>query len=96
MRYEGQITIITDEFTTPRVLVDAEPHIMQRLRKIFDNSANYFNRGKYTHKPIVFPMTLTACRDLIWLMDRYSLECEPSFKVDGTTVVVIDTNINAI
>lgn len=73
MNYEGQITLSND-FSTPRLLLDAQPHIMQRLRKIFDNASNYFNQGKYTHKPIVFSMTLTACRDLIWLMDRYNLE----------------------
>lgn len=57
-----------------RLVVDAEPHVMQRIRKIFDNSQNYWERGTYTHKPIRFSSTLIACKDLIWLLDRYNLE----------------------
>jgi len=72
MNFEGQI--VTDPLNEKRLIVDAEPYVMQRLRKIFDNSTNYWNRGKYTHKPITFPVTLSACRDLIWLMDRYTFE----------------------
>lgn len=74
MKYEGQITLSQEEFRTQKLLVDAEPHIMQRIRKIFDNSQNFHNQGKFTHKPITFSMTLTACRDLVWLLDRYNLE----------------------
>lgn len=82
MRYEGQITenILDPEYHPDRpakLMVDAEPHIMARLRNIFDNAHNFYG-GKYTHKPIVFAWTLSACRDLIWLLDRYSLEVEPA------------------
>lgn len=75
MKFEGRI-VETDPtaFDRPRLLVDAEPHVMQRIRKIFDNAQNYWNRGEYTHKPIVFPINLSACRDLIWIMDRYTLD----------------------
>lgn len=73
MKLEGQI-LETAIDLKPRFLVDAEPHVMQRIRKIFDNAQSYWNRGKYTHKPIVFPINLAACRDLVWLMDRYTLE----------------------
>ncbi len=75
MRIEGRIIETSPgEFDKAKFLVDAEPHVMQRIRKIFDNSQNYWNRGQYTHKPIVFPINLSACRDLVWLMDRYNLE----------------------
>jgi hypothetical protein len=75
-KYQGQITRGTGEgFFSDKLVVDAEPHVMQRIRKIFDNSQNYYNSGKYTHKPILFPITLSACRDLIWVMERYVLEC---------------------
>lgn len=76
MNYQGQITTCKEN-NKIKLLLDAEPHIMQRLRKIFDNAANFYERGKYTHKPIVFPNTLSACRDLIWVLDRYPLECAP-------------------
>jgi hypothetical protein len=78
MKYEGKIVETDPEsFNKPRLLVDAEPHVMQRIRKIFDNAQNYWNRGQYTHKPIVFPINLSACRDLVWLMDRYHLDVSP-------------------
>lgn len=69
MRFEGRI-IESDN----RLLVDAEPHVMARIRKIFDNADNYYERGTYTHKPIRFASTLNACRDLVWLLERYHLE----------------------
>lgn len=69
MKFEGQI-LESDS----ALLVDAEPHVMQRIRKIFDNSQNVWERGRYTHKPIRFPFTLSACRDLVWLLDRYRFE----------------------
>lgn len=74
MRFEGQIVETEDN----QLLVDAEPHVMQRLRKIFDNAQNFWERGKYTHKPIKFASTLNACRDLVWLLDRYHLEVSPN------------------
>ena len=72
MKFEGQI--LRDQYNDKRLVVDAEPHVMQRIRKIFDNSQGFFNAGKYTHKPIAFPITLSSCRDLVWLMDRYRLD----------------------
>ena len=78
MRFEGKI-VESDpgSFDRARFVLDAEPHVMQRVRKIFDNGQNYWNRGQYTHKPITFPINLSACRDLVWLMDRYTLEVSP-------------------
>ena len=85
MKIEGVILEIAEKGEKPRIIVDAEPHVMQRLRKIFDNSTNYWERGKYTHKPIVFPFTLNACKDLIWLLERYNLEVDKPLldKIQG-------------
>lgn len=77
MRFEGRI--IKEEVYSygPRLLVDADPHVMQRVRKIFDNAQNRWESGTYTHKPIMFPINLSACRDLVWVMDRYNLDVDP-------------------
>jgi hypothetical protein len=76
MKFEGQIRLDVED---KRVffVVDAEPHIMQRLRKMFDFAKNHTEQGEYTHKPITFPVTLSVCRDLLWLFDRYVFDCEP-------------------
>lgn len=76
MKFEGQIRISV-VLNKVILIVDAEPHIMHRLRRIFDNAKNHFEQGEYTHKPITFPVTLNACRDLLWILDRYRLDCEP-------------------
>ncbi len=77
MKFEGRIILGSeDPYSKGKLMVDAEPHVMQRIRKLFDNAQNYWNRGKYTHKPILFPVNLSACRDLVWVMDRYNLEIE--------------------
>lgn len=73
MRNEGQITFDQEN---KKLVVDAEPHVMQRVRKIFDNSDTFWEKGKYTHKPIRFSFSLSACRDLVWILDRYNLEVE--------------------
>lgn len=79
MKFEGQITL--ENFAEAnRYLVDAEPHIMKRLRKLFDGANNYYNRGKYTHKPLSFPVSLSSSRDLLWLMDRYLFDCTDEIK----------------
>lgn len=77
MRFEGQITQEVGHYVNPALIVDAEPHVMQRIRKLFDNASNTWERGKFSHKPIKFPSTMAACRDLIWLLDRYTLEVAP-------------------
>lgn len=84
-KFEGKISKVTlYESTTVRFLVDAEPHIMQRIRKIFDNSQNYWNQGEYTHKPIVFGISLSSCRDLVWLMDRYNFDVDEALLKEIT------------
>jgi SNF2 family DNA or RNA helicase len=71
--FEGQV--FKTEFNgNDRLVVDAEPYVMAKIRKIFDNANTFYNQGKYTHKPIIFPINLSACRDIVWIMERYKLE----------------------
>ena len=74
MPFEGKVRFL--DYAKKQILIDAEPHIMQRLRKIFDSTSYYGDEGEYTHKPIVFPSTLMACRDIVWLFNRYQFDCE--------------------
>lgn len=75
MRVEGRI--IKEIFDgRDTFVVDAEPHVMQKVRKLFDNCVSTWERGKYTHKPIRFPNTMSSCRDLTWILSRYSLEVQ--------------------
>lgn len=71
--FEGQVFKVIEDKKT-RLVVDAEPYVMAKIRKIFDNANNYFNHGKYTHKPIAFPLNLSAAKDIVWIMERYKLE----------------------
>jgi superfamily II DNA or RNA helicase len=73
IKFDGTVYFLDDSKKT--LVVDAQPHIMARLRRLFENSRNFHAQGKYTHKPITFPGTLSACRDIIWLMDRYRFDC---------------------
>lgn len=74
MRIEGQIQL--DE--SGRIMVDAEPHVMGRIRSVFDNADSWYRQGKYTHKPILFSFNRSAAKDILWIMSRYNLECETS------------------
>lgn len=71
--FEGKITK-SEEYGRKTLILDAEPYVMSRVRKIFDNASTFYNQGQYTHKPISFPINLSACRDLVWIMERYNLE----------------------
>ncbi len=79
--FEGRV-FKTNEYGTDRLVVDAEPYVMSKIRKIFDNANNFFNQGKYTHKPIVFPLNLSASRDILWIMERYKLDVEPDLLAE--------------
>ena len=76
---EGQV-FKTSEYGKDRLVVDAEPYVMAKIRKIFDNANNYFNQGKFTHKPIHFPLNLSAAKDILWIMERYELEITADLK----------------
>ncbi len=71
--FEGQI-FKTEQNGSDRLVVDAEPYVMSKIRKLFDNANTWYNQGKFTHKPIIFPLNLSACRDIIWIMERYKFD----------------------
>jgi hypothetical protein len=79
VKFEGEIFLI-EEDQKVFFIVDAEPHIMHRLRKMFETARNYSQQGAYTHRPIIFPITLSACRDLLWLFERFNFDCEEETK----------------
>ena len=54
-------------------VLDAEPGIMGRVRGLFPKSRFSENCGAYTHKPLIIYNSKEACRDLVWIMDRYKL-----------------------
>lgn len=56
-----------------RIVIDAEPHIMGKIRSLFKTSYGWESKGKYTHKPICVPNTLTVCRDITWIIERYPM-----------------------
>lgn len=74
LRVEGQIYLDLD---MNRIVVDAEPHVMQKIRPIFDNASNMFVQGKYTHKVMSFPFNLNTARDIVWILSRYNLKTTP-------------------
>lgn len=76
MSLEGRIDKITNDQGQIRFVVDAEPYVMSKIRKLFDNAtiASFFYTGKYTHKPISFPDTMSACKDLLWIMHRFNFD----------------------
>jgi hypothetical protein len=67
-----------------RFVIDAEPHVMSRIRSMFDTGRTYHAAGQFTHRPILLPMTLSAARDLVWVLARYplSLTEETSDRLD--------------
>lgn len=81
--FEGQV-FKTSEYGKDRLVVDAEPYVMSKIRKIFDNANNYFNQGKFTHKPIAFPLNLSAAKDIVWIMERYKLEVSDELMAELT------------
>lgn len=73
--FEGRI-FVDEILKKPVFVVDCEPHIMSRLRKLFESARPFNERGDYTHRPLFFPITLTTCRDLKWVLERYHLQVE--------------------
>ena len=60
-----------------RLVIDAEPHVMRRVRQVFGDTATAVHTaGRFTHKPVSIPDTLAGARDLVWLMGRYPLTME--------------------
>lgn len=67
MRPYGSVT-----FRDPNWIVTAEPHILLRMKKIFQR----IDKGE--HGSVSLRHSDEVCRDLVWLMDRYPLTVEES------------------
>lgn len=57
-----------------RIVLDAQPHVMQRVRPMFKSSRFAKAKGEFTHQAISLDATPTNAKDLLWLSDRYPLE----------------------
>lgn len=53
-------------------LVDAEPHVMIKVRKLFPSGASA-GAGSFTHNCIRVPKTTDIGKDLLWLNDRFPM-----------------------
>lgn len=61
-----------------RLIIDADPHVMMRIRQLFDNSTQrHQGFGLHTHNPVSLSDTKATAKDLIWICDRYPLAVEP-------------------
>ncbi len=62
-------------------VLDAQPFVMQRARRIFLNAQAFYGfSGQHTHRPISLPKTPDAAKDLLWLCERYPLYIDaPSY-----------------
>lgn len=66
-----------------RILIDAEPHVMQRIRPLF-HSTGTFTKGKYTHNPIALNLSKTTAKDLLWVHSRYNLDIDKKLMAELT------------
>lgn len=70
------------------IVLDADPHVMGRIRSFFISAHATHQKGEYTHNPLMMAVNLNNCRDLTWLMDRYD------FEVDSDTLEVLKEKSN--
>lgn len=66
MRTYGKLWFAADEW-----LVEAEPHVMIRLRRLFHRAVQNAGRMSLRH-------TDEVARDLLWVLERYPLEVSPA------------------
>jgi hypothetical protein len=57
-----------------QVLLDAEPHVMAKVRQLFNNPRNLYEAGRFTHKKLILTLTMDVARDLVWICERFPLE----------------------
>ena len=81
MKKIGKISL---DSLSNRLIIDAEPHIMSKIRKLFPSHSRG-DRGTYTHKTVSLAATLTNFRDIDWIMGRYPMDCEENLtnKIRG-------------
>lgn len=69
--------ITTDENGTKGYFViDVVPGIMQKIRPLFSNAKFVQSPGDYTHKTLQVYHSEEACRDILWLRDRFEIFIE--------------------
>lgn len=56
--------------------IDAQPHVMARVRNVFRTGVSVGRKGIYTHSPVQISKSIASAKDLHWFMDRYPLEVE--------------------
>lgn len=78
MKYLGQVSLDG----TDRLLIDAEPHVMSRLRPLFNGILTSGARGKFTHKPISIAFNQSHSKDVLWINERYPLEIPMSIYTE--------------
>lgn len=81
MKYLGQLTLSTDN----RIIIDAEPHVMARIRPMFNGAITHPTMGKYTHRPISVTFNQSHSKDLMWINERYPLLIPMSLYADMKT-----------
>lgn len=65
---------ITHGLSPNQVVLDAEPHVMAKVRQLFNNPQNLYEAGTYTHKKLILNLTMDVARDLVWVCGRFPLE----------------------
>lgn len=72
---EGKVFLTKEK--NRRVLVDAEPYVMRRVRSMFENAKSSKTPGDYTHSTVSFALSSQSAKDITWLCQRYKLEISP-------------------
>ena len=75
MKFAGRIS-----FEQRDLWIDAEPHVMQKIRNLFPRGQNMYVSGQYTHKQLRVPLTRDSARDLVWICERFPLEFEDGLE----------------
>lgn len=81
MKYLGQVSLDGED----RLLIDAEPHVMSRIRPMFNGTISIPAQGKYTHKPISIAFNQSHSKDVLWISERYPLEIPMSIYTELKT-----------
>jgi len=59
------------------LVIDAEPHVMARIRPLFSSYVHIHERGQFTHKPIALAFNDSFSRDVLWINDRFEMDIAP-------------------
>lgn len=62
-------------------IIDAMPHVMSRVRKMF-SAGQQLGKGKHTHATVALPKTQDCAKDIVWLMERYPMLADNAVLLD--------------